>query len=139
MPDKPHILVAAGLIWRSDGYVLISQRLPNDTHAGCWELPGGKIEAGETPAEAVVREIEEELGVHSEAGNEFARVTWEYPGKVVTLVGLHVRYLEGDPEAREVAQWRWVHPDEMLSYSFPEANTQLFSSDWRTPPKGWVR
>ena len=139
MNDKPHITVAAGLIWRSDGLLLISQRLPEDTHAGYWELPGGKIETGETPAQTVVREIEEELGVHVEAGNEFARVTHDYPGKVVTLIGLHCRYLEGEPQALEVAQWRWVKRENMLEYEFPAANTKLFDSGWNQPPEGWVQ
>ena len=137
-PSKPHLTVAAGLIWRADGLILISQRMPGSTHAGKWELPGGKLEPGETPFQCAVREIEEELAVKVEAGPEFARVTHDYGDKIITLIGIHVRYLEGDPQCLGVADFRWVTPEELQKLPFPEANARLFSSDWQHAPEGWV-
>lgn len=140
MAERGHeITVAAGLIWGPDGRVLVSRRLPTDRyHAGRWELPGGKLEPGETPAEALVREIREELNLEVEAGPQFARVTHRYPHGTVTLIGLHARYTGGEPELIGVAEARWAQPEELGQLQFPEANARLFDSDWRTPPPGWV-
>ncbi len=133
MNERPHILVAAGLIWREDGMVLISRRPEGGPHAGCWELPGGKVEPGETVAEALAREIMEELGVVVQPGKEFNRVTHEYPKLTVTLVGLHARYVGGEPRAIEVAEWKWVHPGELPEFNYPEANSKLFDCNWQSP------
>ncbi|MCB2211233.1 8-oxo-dGTP diphosphatase MutT [bacterium] len=134
MAERKHILVAAGLIWRDDGMILISQRPQGGSHAGCWELPGGKVESGETVAQALEREIREELGVEVAAGPEFNRVTHEYAELTVTLAGLHARYVNGEPQALEVADWRWVRADELMHYEFPAANTRLFDCEWKDSP-----
>lgn len=136
--EKPNITVAAGLIWRRDGMVLISKRPPGGPHAGRWELPGGKLETGEDPPQALIREIQEELGIRVEVGEEFGRVTYRYPEVVVTLIGLHAKFCGGEPQTLEVSDWRWVKPAEVAYYEFPEANAQLFSNTWDVPPDGWV-
>ncbi|GBE30164.1 MAG TPA: (deoxy)nucleoside triphosphate pyrophosphohydrolase [Bacteroidetes bacterium] len=135
MNEHPHYLVAAGLIWRTDGQVLISRRLDSSAHAGCWELPGGKVEEGETVSQALVREIQEELAVVIEAGTEFNRVTHDYGSYTVTLVGLHARFIGGEPQALGVAEWRWIDPAEMLTFTFPPANTRLFEAKWNEQPQ----
>jgi mutator protein MutT len=134
MKELPHILVAAGLIWRKDGMLLISRRPDGGSHAGCWELPGGKVEPGETIAEALEREIMEELRVTVEAGPEFNRVTHDYPSLRVTLVGLHAKYLAGEPQALEVAEWKWVKPEDLRSFNYPAANERLFAAKWQQSP-----
>lgn len=137
MENKQHFTVVAGLIWRSDGFILISKRLPSGSQANKWELPGGKVEEGESLPDALEREIFEELNLSVEAGEEFGRVVHDYGNKIVTLSGIHVLYTNGEPEAREVSEWRWIHPDDLLSYQFPPANERLFQFNWSTPPKGW--
>ena len=139
MQRNEHITVAAGLIWRRDGKVLVTRRPQGIEHAGCWELPGGKLEQGEDPASALVRELREELDVEIEPGSEFARVAHEYPRYTVTLIGIHARIVSGDPRCIEVADFRWLWPDELSELEFPEANEQLFASGWRKPPDGWVK
>lgn len=141
-PDPPStgkrsVQVAAGLIWRADGHVLISRRPEGGRHAGDWELPGGKLETGESPPEALVREIREELAITVEAGPEFHRVAHDYGDLVVLLIGLHARYSAGSPRCLGVSEWRWISPADLPEYTFPAANTRLFESDWRTPPPEW--
>ncbi|MFH0883753.1 MAG: (deoxy)nucleoside triphosphate pyrophosphohydrolase [bacterium] len=133
----PSVSVAAGLIWRQDGCLLVSQRPAGGAHAGEWELPGGKIEPGETPPQALVREIEEELGILVEAGPEFGRVVHDYPTLRVTLIGMHARYTTGEPLKLGVADFRWIHPGELPGLQFPEANARLFGFPWQTPPDKW--
>jgi 8-oxo-dGTP diphosphatase len=135
---KRSITVAAGLIWGPDGRLLVSQRLPDAHRGGLWELPGGKLERDECAAEALMREIREELDVEVEVGGEFNRVTHEYEDLNVTLIGLHSRHIAGQPKLLGVAAFRWVTPGQLLTLEFPEANRLLFDADWRTPPIEWM-
>lgn len=133
----PEIVVAAGLIWREDGMLLVSKRPEGGAHAGKWELPGGKLEPDETSAEALRREIEEELDISVLVGPEFGRVTHDYPTLRVTLIGHHALFSEGQPQPLGVAEFRWIDPDSLLDLTFPEANARLFTFPWRTPPADW--
>ncbi len=134
----PSVTVAAGLIWRSDGLLLVSQRPEGGPHAGKWELPGGKLEPGEIPAQALVREVKEELGIRVEAGPEFGRVVHDYPSLRVALIGLHARFTTGKPVKLGVADFRWVRPEDLLELQFPEANARLFAFPWQIPPAEWL-
>lgn len=134
---RRHITVAAGLIWGTDGRLLVSQRPEGGSHAGKWELPGGKLEPGESPDDALIRELREELGIEVISGGEFGRVTHDYPQLTVTLIGLHALHTGGAPQTLQVADFRWTDPDELTSLTFPEANARLFAYAWRTPPASW--
>lgn len=110
--------MSAGIIHR-DGKILVGQRRAGDRHPLKWEFPGGKVEYGETPQEALVRELEEELRIDATVGCELARYEHDYPsGSRVHLLFFHVADFRGEPEARVFAQIRWVTLEELASLDF---------------------
>ncbi len=137
MKSKPQYVVVAGVIWRKDGKILISKRMDNDSHSGCWEFPGGKIEEGESPSEAIKREIKEELDIDIEVGQEFARIYHEYENYNITLIGIHTLHIGGKPKTVEVSAFKWVTRNDILSYEYPAANKLLFKHNWNSPPPSW--
>lgn len=115
------ITVAAGLIER-DGQILIGRRRNVGRHGHKWEFPGGKVEPNETPKECVRREIEEELALQVEVGDLFCVSEYDYPDFSIRLAVYHVSRFRGDPVALEHDEIRWVAPEEIEAYDFPEAD-----------------
>ncbi len=102
--------VVAALIWQ-DGTVLICQRTRHQTMPLKWEFPGGKIEEGEQPRDAMRRELEEELGITAVVGDEVVRLRHEYPnGNAVELRFYDVRKYAGEIENRIFKEVRWATP-----------------------------
>jgi|WetSurMetagenome_2_1015567.scaffolds.fasta_scaffold00792_20 8-oxo-dGTP diphosphatase len=91
-----------------DGLFLAAQRGPGQPHAGAWELPGGKIQTGETPEDAIVREIQEELGVGITVRCRLDEVTFSYPDKTITLIPFVCGIDKDDFSMREHQDIRWV-------------------------------
>ena len=119
--------VAVAVIER-EGRFLITQRLPNDSFAGLWEFPGGKIHAGESAEQALVREIREELGVAVSVGAKRMEIEHAYPARVVRLHCFDCRLAGGEPRAIQCAAWRWVLPSEMAAFQFLPASRPLIES-----------
>lgn len=118
------IAVVAGLIIR-DGKLLIAKR-PGDKHmGGRWEFPGGKIERGESPEQALERELNEELGIETEAGRIYHAVAHSYPEKDVLLLFYRCRLISGEPKPIEEADVRWISEAEIGSYSWAEADVPV--------------
>ncbi len=121
------ILVVAAALVDSDGRVLIAQRPEGKQLAGLWEFPGGKVEPGETPETALIRELEEELGIIVKqaclAPFVFASHTYETFHLLMPLY--LIRRWEGEPEAREHAALKWVRPNDMSQYPMPPADDPL--------------
>jgi 8-oxo-dGTP diphosphatase len=121
------ILVVAAALVDSDGRVLIAQRPEGKQLAGLWEFPGGKVELGETPETALIRELEEELGITVKqaclAPFVFASHTYETFHLLMPLY--LIRRWEGEPEAREHAALKWVRPNDMGQYPMPPADDPL--------------
>jgi 8-oxo-dGTP diphosphatase len=116
------LLVSAGIIHRN-GEVLVGQRRRGDRHAFKWEFPGGKVEHGETPQAALVRELWEELHITAEVGSELARYEHEYPsGSRVHLLFFAVRSYQGEPAARVFEQICWVPLSRLLEFDFLEGD-----------------
>jgi 8-oxo-dGTP diphosphatase len=117
--------VVAALIVK-DGKVLVCQRTRHQTMPLKWEFPGGKIEEGEQPRDALRRELEEELGIDAKIGEEVARLRHEYPGgRAVELRFYAVREYSGKIENRIFKDVRWSPRSELLSYDFLEADAEL--------------
>lgn len=118
------VLVAAAVI-RRDGNILIARR-PDDKHqGGLWEFPGGKVEDGEPVRQALVRELEEELGIVATASRPLIRITHDYPDKSVCLDVWEVSAFRGTAHGREGQPVRWVTPAGLDDHDFPAANRPI--------------
>jgi 8-oxo-dGTP diphosphatase len=117
--------VAAGLIRDERGRYLITQRRQGSHLAGKWEFPGGKLEAGETPAAGLRRELTEELSATFTIGDLVETVRWEYPDRTVTLHFFDCRLERGEIVPTENQGMTWVPPGELSRYDFPPADREL--------------
>ncbi len=106
------IRVVAGAIEEA-GQVLCAQRGPDQRHPGLWELPGGKVEPGESDAQALSRELREELGVEVVVGSYLGTSIHDYPDLAIELVAYNCILYSGRPESVEHAEVRWVSPDQL--------------------------
>ena len=120
--DKPHIRVVAGRIER-DGCYLITQRMPHAVLPLLWEFPGGRVEAGESDADALARELLENLNVRSTVDGLSLHVDHEYERYFLDLMVYRVEILD-EPKAVLVNDFRWVAPEEFGDYPFPGADQQ---------------
>ncbi|MGC2160990.1 MAG: (deoxy)nucleoside triphosphate pyrophosphohydrolase [Silvibacterium sp.] len=118
-------LVAAALILR-EGTVLICQRRPDQPMALKWEFPGGKIESGETPEQALARELDEELGIHAQIGAPVIRIRHTYRnGGAVDLQFFAVHAFAGEITNRIFNDFRWVSLKDLPGYDFLAADRGL--------------
>lgn len=123
------VRVVAALIARDrPGEYLIQQRLPNASRALLWEFPGGKVEQGESDAQALARECVEELGVSLEVGPELWRTRHTYPDLTVELVLLGARIRSGTPQALGANALVWATPERMQTLPFCEADLPLLDA-----------
>ncbi len=119
--------VVAALIVQK-GKILVCQRTKHQTMPLKWEFPGGKIEEGEQPRNALRRELDEELGIDATIGDEAARIRHEYKsGNSVELRFFVVREYRGEIENRIFKDLQWANPAELPSFDFLEADLKLVS------------
>ncbi len=112
------ITVAAAVIER-EGRILICRRRADQDHEGKWEFPGGKLEAGEQPAEALLRELREELSIEARIDSEIERFHYEYPGrKPIELIFFTVTAFNGEPRYEQFAEVRWAERSELPTFDF---------------------
>jgi len=119
------IAVAAGILRDSLDRVLIAQRPAGGHAGGFWEFPGGKLHPGETPAEGLQRELQEELGVAVEAVVPFITFRHEYPERVVELHVFLVERYSGEPRGVEGQPLRWVAVAELQAANLLEADLPI--------------
>ncbi len=120
--NRAPLLVAAGVIHR-DGQILVGQRRKADRHPFKWEFPGGKVELGESPQEALVRELREELEIDATVGSELARYQHEYPGgSRVHLLFFAVKDFQGQPFAKVFEQISWIDIGSLSELDFLEGD-----------------
>ena len=128
------VLVAAVALIDADGRVLIARRPEGKAMAGLWEFPGGKVEPGETPEAALMRELPEELGIDTWASC-LAPLTFAshaYPEFHLLMPLFACRKWQGTPAAREGQRLAWVRPAQLRDYPMPAADLPLIPvlRDW---------
>ncbi len=121
------VLVSAVALVDRDGRILLAQRPEGKSMAGLWEFPGGKVEPGETPEVALIRELQEELGIDTWASClaplTFASHSYE---DFHLLMPLFIcRKWQGTPVSKESQRLKWVRPDELRDYPMPPADIPL--------------
>ena len=121
---RKRTLVVAGLVVR-DGKVLITQRTAAQALPLQWELPGGKVEPGEAPVAALVRELFEEIGITVEVGRVWDVLFHAYPAFDLVMIVYACRILDGEPRAIEVADLAWVPPGELPRWDVLPADRPL--------------
>ena len=120
--------VVAGILDR-DGLVLACRRRGDQEHPGKWEFPGGKVESGETPEEALTRELAEELGIEARVGREIERYEFAYPGKrPILLIFLRVNAWEGELDGSFFAETCWGSWLELDELDFLEGDEPFLKS-----------
>jgi 8-oxo-dGTP diphosphatase len=125
-PDKIVYVVAVALVDR-DGRVLLAQRPPGKKMAGLWEFPGGKIEPGETPEHALVRELHEELGIDTKTSC-LAPLTFashSYDDFHLFMPVFVCRVWNGHVTSKEGQSFAWVYPKDFDKYAMPPADIPL--------------
>src|ERR1700746_989450 len=119
--------VVAGLIVK-EGKILVCQRTRHQTMPLKWEFPGGKIEEGEQPRDALHRELEEELGIDASIGDEVARIRHQYKsGNSVELLFFVVYEFKGEMENRIFRDMQWAERGKLPTFDFLEADVKLLS------------
>ena len=126
-PAPPLVLVAAVVLVDADGRVLLAQRPEGKSMAGLWEFPGGKVDPGETPEAALIRELREELGIDVAASclAPFTFASHAYPDFHLLMPLYVCRKWSGIPLAREGQRLAWVRPARLVDYSMPPADKPL--------------
>jgi 8-oxo-dGTP diphosphatase len=121
------IEVVAAIIER-EGRILIGQRRPEQSHPLQWEFPGGKVEPGETPGQALTRELEEELAITAARGNELLRYDFQYPGKgPITLIFFRVTAYDGEVRNLIYREMRWEPCSQLAAFDFLEGDRQFIA------------
>jgi 8-oxo-dGTP diphosphatase len=119
---KGAILVVAAAVYDRDGRILIAQRPLGKHMAGHWEFPGGKVDAGESEAEALSRELREELGIEVTASRPFMRLAHSYGDRDVELSMWIVDGFRGEPQGLDGQVLKWVEPARLADEDILEAD-----------------
>lgn len=118
------IPVVAGFL-KKDGKILVGQRPENNSLAGQWEFPGGKIELGESPEQALTRELNEELGIEAEVGELKMACSHTYGDVGILILFYEIKYWKGEPKAKHHMMLEWIYPEELKLRPIPEANRKI--------------
>ncbi len=117
------IPVVTALI-RSQGKVLLGRR-PEGSLAGVWEFPGGKIEPGEIPEQALARELREELGIEATIGKIRLATTHTFGETAILLLFFEVLFWKGEPKSVHHTELKWVTPQSLQQQELPDANRRV--------------
>ncbi|WP_456412347.1 Nudix family hydrolase [Thiolapillus sp.] len=126
--EVAEIHVAAGVLKNPKGEILLARRSPDSHQGGLWEFPGGKIEPGETARQALLRELEEELGVGVEECRPLIRVSHCYADRKVVLNTWLVSRWRGEPQGKEGQPLSWVPSHELYRWPMPAADKPILNA-----------
>ena len=118
------IKVTAAII-EENGRILIARRKPGARMGRKWEFPGGKVEPGEEPEQALARELEEELAISARVGRLLGRTMFEVDGVSFELLAYRAERVAGEPVCKEHEEIRWVEPRELPSYDLAESDRRI--------------
>jgi 8-oxo-dGTP diphosphatase len=124
MNEQKPILVVAGIL-RKGANILICQRPRSDAYGLQWEFPGGKVETGEPLPTALRRELEEELAIQAEIGEEVFRLRHQYAERYVEVVFFAVRHFQGEVHNQVFEAIKWAPRAELPQHNFLEADREL--------------
>ena len=123
--NKPVVQVSAGIIRNEFGQIYLTHRLEGQDFAQALEFPGGKVDPGETPEEALARELEEEIGIQVLSAFPYEHFHFEYPTKISEFFFYLVEEWVNEPYGREGQEGDWYAQSELDEGQFPPANAQL--------------
>jgi A/G-specific adenine glycosylase len=126
--ELPFQVIGVGVVLNEAGEVLIDQRLNEGLLGGLWEFPGGKQEPGEAIETTIRRELEEELAIAVEVGEELITLDHAYSHKRLRFVVHLCRWLSGEPQPLAAQQVRWVEPARLGEFPFPAANARIIAA-----------
>lgn len=120
--------VVAGVVSDLSGRILLAKRPESSHQGGLWEFPGGKLEKGETPLEALRRELLEEIGIAFGSAIPLIQVRHRYPDRSILLNVFTIESFFGQPFGREGQETRWVNACDLRKFDFPKANLPIISA-----------
>lgn len=126
--SQPMIHVVAGVIEDARGRILLARRTAGRDLAGLWEFPGGKVDPGETPEQALVRELREELGIEATVGEALIRVPQQYPHKRLMLDVRRIAAWEGTLKGLDGQALAWAPPHTLRGYPMPGADRPVVAA-----------
>ena len=125
--ELPFQVIGVGVVLNDAGEVLIDQRLNEGLLGGLWEFPGGKQEPGEAIEVTISRELQEELAIEVQVGEELISLDHAYSHKRLRFVVHLCQWCSGEPQPLASQQVRWVKPDQLYRYPFPAANSTIIA------------
>jgi 8-oxo-dGTP diphosphatase len=134
----PHKQIGVAVISNEAGEILIDKRKMSGAMGGLWEFPGGKIEAGETIVDCILREIQEELAIEISVGEHLITIDHTYPTVRVTLIAHYCKHIGGIPQPIESDEIRWVEVGDLHEYQFPDANVAIIQAILHRSGRGYA-
>lgn len=123
------LIVVAGVVERN-GRIMLCQRRPDVHNALKWEFPGGKLEPGESPEQALARELREELDIGVEVGRVRDAVYYRYPDRDVLLLFYGCRIRSGEPRTVDCNAVAWAEPQDLGVYDFAAADAEFVARNY---------